>query len=244
MSLNLIFLSVPQEPVKLTKSAIKRANLQARLERRQREKFSKTQAPTKAKIQGVTLPISPPTSLLKPEVTTLHEPVSLSEMPNLVSDSFPNPSVEEKANGNGNSEKSTSVTSQNVVVPAVTEPSVSPVVQASKLKPEKSVEPLPSPNDSPKAVDRPPNSSPPTQDPEKMKKRQNALTRILWTFIMIGGFIGKPYVSLLDDLRVDIAASLAPSGTRLYDPSCYAMPNSGVQRSHCLVLLENCVTGV
>lgn len=29
------------------------------------------------------------------------------------------------------------------------------------------------------------------QDPETAKKRQNALTRILWTFIMIGGFVGN-----------------------------------------------------
>jgi hypothetical protein len=161
-----------------------------------------------------------------------------------MSDPFPNPSVEEKANGNGHSVKSTSVASQNVVAPDVTEPFVSPVVQAPKFKPEKTVEPLPSPNGSPKTADRPPNGSPPPQDPEKVKKRQNALTRILWTFIMIGGFIGKPYVSLLDDPKVDIAASLAPSRSRLYGPSCHAMPNSGVQRSHCLVLLENCVTGV
>lgn len=28
-------------------------------------------------------------------------------------------------------------------------------------------------------------------DPETAKKRQNVLTRILWTFIMIGGFIGN-----------------------------------------------------
>lgn len=28
------------------------------------------------------------------------------------------------------------------------------------------------------------------QDAEKVKKRQNALTRTIWTFIMIGGFLG------------------------------------------------------
>jgi phosphatidate cytidylyltransferase len=228
----------------LTKSAIKRANLQARLERRQREKLNKTQAPTKAKIQAVTLPISPPISPLKPEVTALHEPVPLSETSNLISDPFPKPSVEEKTNGNGHSVKSTSIASQNDVTPAVTEPIVSPVVQAPKFKPEKFVEPLPLPDSSPKTADRPPNGSPPPQDPEKVKKRQNALTRILWTFIMIGGFIGKPYASFVDEPKVDIAASLTPSGARLYGPSCHAMPNSGVQRSHCLVLSENCVTGV
>lgn len=231
----------------MTKSAIKRANLQARLERRQREKISKTQAPTKAKIQAVTLPISPPISPLKPEVTALHEPVPLSETSMLGSrpgsvHPFPNPSVEEKTNGNGHSVKSTPIAS--VVVPAVREPIASPVVQAPKVKPEKSVEPPPLSNSSPKTADKPPNGSPPPQDAEKVKKRQNALTRILWTFIMIGGFIGKPYVSLLDEPKVDIAASLAPSGARLYGPSCLAMPNSGVQRSHCLVLSENCVTRV
>ncbi|KDR75864.1 hypothetical protein GALMADRAFT_68330 [Galerina marginata CBS 339.88] len=47
-----------------------------------------------------------------------------------------------------------------------------------------------------------PASSHLAQDPEKVKKRQNALTRILWTFIMIGGFIallllGHAYMILL-----------------------------------------------
>ncbi|KIM40100.1 hypothetical protein M413DRAFT_446253 [Hebeloma cylindrosporum] len=194
--------SILQEPVKLTKSAIKRANLQARLERRQREKVSKTQTPTKAKIQTVTPPISPPISPSKPETTALHEPVPFSETSDQVPDPFSNTLVEEKANGKGQTVESTSVASQNVIAPVETEGFVSPVDQAPKINPETPVEPLPLPDASPRTTDRPPNGPPPTQDPEKVKKRQNALTRILWTFIMIGGFIallllGHAYMVLL-----------------------------------------------
>lgn len=32
------------------------------------------------------------------------------------------------------------------------------------------------------------------QDAEKEKKRQNALTRTLWTFIMIGGFLSMSVI--------------------------------------------------
>jgi len=146
---------------------------------------------TQTKIQAVTLPISPPISPLKPETTAPHEPVLHFEK-NLISAPFLNIPVKEQVNGDGRSVESTSATSQNVITPVVTEPSVSPVVQTPKFKPENPVEPLPPANVSPQTADRPPNSSPPIQDTEKIKKRQNALTRILWTFIMIGGFIGKP----------------------------------------------------
>ena len=36
-------------------------------------------------------------------------------------------------------------------------------------------------------------SDPPAQDTEQAKKRRNVLTRTLWTFIMIGGFISMHF---------------------------------------------------
>jgi phosphatidate cytidylyltransferase len=49
-------------------------------------------------------------------------------------------------------------------------------------------EPHPSP--SPKDVERAVKTEQDTQDAERTKKRQNLVTRTLWTFIMIGGFLG------------------------------------------------------
>ncbi|PPQ98638.1 hypothetical protein CVT24_003971 [Panaeolus cyanescens] len=57
--------------------------------------------------------------------------------------------------------------------------------------PSKPIEPLNGASNQPVVVTQntpAPSQSP--QDQESVKKRQNALTRILWTFIMIGGFIG------------------------------------------------------
>jgi len=42
----------------------------------------------------------------------------------------------------------------------------------------------------------------PAQDAERVKKRQNALTRVVWTFIMIGGFIGN--ISELTTFPIDL----------------------------------------
>ena len=209
------------------------------MERRQREKLSKTQA----KVPAVTPPKSPPISSLQPEVTAPYEPIPFSKTSKTIPDPFSNKPGEQKHNGNGHSVESVSVASQGVIAPVATEIFVAPVVQTQGVEPEKRGEPLPPTNSPLKTADRPPNGSP-AQDPEKVKKRQNALTRILWTFIMIGGFIGKPHLSSLGVSRPDITLSLAPSGTCLYDPPCHAMPNSGVPRSHCFIFLESCVTRV
>ena len=42
-------------------------------------------------------------------------------------------------------------------------------------------------------IENPPEKppAPVVEDPEKAKKRQSFLTRTLWTFIMIGGFISE-----------------------------------------------------
>jgi phosphatidate cytidylyltransferase len=41
-------------------------------------------------------------------------------------------------------------------------------------------------------------SEPDPQEVERTKKRQSILTRTLWTFIMIGGFVGM-YASQIED---------------------------------------------
>lgn len=90
------------------------------------------------------------------------------------------------------------------------EPEVSPLaepVEPAALLDEEPIRqnPLPIPQEAPvKQVVAPPvkqqvlpiNQNPPPTDPEKVKKRQNILTRTLWTFIMIGVFIGTLLVQL------------------------------------------------
>lgn len=45
-------------------------------------------------------------------------------------------------------------------------------------------------------VQHTPGPDPPAQDAEQTKKRRNVLTRTLWTFIMIGGFISTSSIRL------------------------------------------------
>ncbi|KAF9524042.1 cytidylyltransferase family-domain-containing protein [Crepidotus variabilis] len=186
-------ISSSAEPAKLTKSAIKRAQRLARIERKRRERV---EARAKAKNGDPLTPISPAhqnevAPEVKPEeVQRPEEPVQ----PVVAAASVPPvevvaaPSAPEiKANGittkptsqdplpPSQPPKPVELLEQLVDVPAV--PSIPELKE--KLLPE-------SVKAATAALVNP--SSP--QDAERVKKRQNALTRTLWSLIMIGGFIG------------------------------------------------------
>lgn len=50
------------------------------------------------------------------------------------------------------------------------------------------------------------------QEAERTKKRQNLVTRTLWTFIMIGGFMGKARHPSLTSLNADIRSGFLLMG--------------------------------
>lgn len=182
-------ISSSAEPAKLTKSAIKRAQQLARTERKRRER---AEARAKAKNGDPQTPISPAqqdevAGAVKPgEVRKPEEP--LQPAPPLPPFEDVAPTVpESKANGTTTKPasqdfppppqqpKPVEALKQLVDVPAV--PSIPELKE--KLLPE-SVKNVAAVLVNP--------SSP--QDAERVKKRQNALTRTLWSLIMIGGFIG------------------------------------------------------
>lgn len=79
-------------------------------------------------------------------------------------------------------------------------------------------------------------SSPPkANESEKEKKRQNALTRTVWTLIMIGGFLSKfGFVfASIDMVLISLAWVLNSNfgyGAWVYGHPCHALPDLGVSR--------------
>ena len=146
-----------QEPEKPTKSAIKKANRLARLERKQRQKLkqgSEQQPP----------PPVTPTTLPQPVTPVIPEEGSSRSGPLLVPWSLPS--------------KAQPLT-QASIRPAMLEVKENYLEKYSPRNGSAAIISVASDNQ----VSRP--------DPETAKKRQNVLTRTLWTFIMIGGFIGN-----------------------------------------------------
>ena len=147
-----------QEPEKPTKSAIKKANRFARLERKQRQK------PKQGNEQQH--PVTP---------TTLAQPVTAV--------------ILEEG-------QSTSSPLDNQVSRPGPEAAVTLEKESSRLSPLDNQVSRPDPEtavtlEKDSSRSSPLNNQVSRPDPETVKKRQNALTRILWTFIMIGGFIGN-----------------------------------------------------
>ncbi|KAG6897902.1 hypothetical protein C0992_009386 [Termitomyces sp. T32_za158] len=187
-----------QQELKPSKSAIKRAQKLARTEKRSQQKaLAKTQ-------RGHT-----------PEVTNSPPPVTssnfsedahcvkLAESSSKVSSVATPPVAELLVNG----------TSVEPVLPAAAAPAPPDLIPPSSASEEQSqpglVSLTPSPTIDkeilvPEPIDKhgkgqaeslvevssPPTQVVPSQDTEKAKKRQSFITRTLWTFIMIGGFIG------------------------------------------------------
>ncbi len=74
---------------------------------------------------------------------------------------------------------------------------------------------------------------------EQAKKRQNVLTRTLWTFIMIAGFLGEPNCTNRWSCYMMVVISVYEPWTYLHDTSGHAVSNFGLSGSHCVILLEN-----
>ena len=160
----------------MTKSAIKKANRLARLERKQRQKLKQGGeqeqppiTPISPQPATVILGERPPTPILVVSSESLPlEPQSLEQA------SKP-PEAPEASLVNIPTENPPTATSTNAPVPEFEENCL------EKDSPR---------NGSVATISVASSNQVSRSDPETAKKRQNALTRILWTFIMIGGFIG------------------------------------------------------
>jgi phosphatidate cytidylyltransferase len=178
-----------QEPAKPTKSAIKKANRLARIERKQRQKLKQETEEEQQPVTPITLP-QPVTTLILEEGSS-SPPLVLSSLPSKAQplaqasvapktalDEFVHvPAVNFDAPPIGSTtEDPPTITSTNVPAPEVKENYL------EKYSPR---------NGSAAAISAASDNQVSRPDPETEKKRQNILTRILWTFIMIGGFIGN-----------------------------------------------------
>jgi phosphatidate cytidylyltransferase len=165
--------SLIQEQEKPTKSAIKKANRLARLERKQRQKLKQGNEQQQP-VTPTTLP-QPVTPVILEEGSSRSSPLLVpSSLPSrkaqpLTQDPVPAVSFDAPPIGTITTEDPPTITSTKVPVPEVKENFL------EKHSPRN--------GSAANQVSRP--------DPETAKKRQNVLTRTLWTFIMIGGFIGN-----------------------------------------------------
>jgi len=185
--------SSSQEPPKPTKSAIKKANRLARIERKQQQKLK---AKEKAQEQQLPTDEAPSATESEPVVVKSEEeekppvaPLSATvPAPLPPSDPVKEEKPEVKTNGAATAPVTASLPPPPPPVPVVvSEPT--PQLNTTHSIPEVEVERkpiVPTEVNGPTVVEK----SASAPDSEKVKKRQNALNRIVWTFIMIGGFIG------------------------------------------------------
>ncbi|KAJ2918567.1 hypothetical protein MD484_g1849, partial [Candolleomyces efflorescens] len=207
-----------EDQAKPSKSAIKKAARLARIERKQQQKAqaraearaakeaSATPSPSaltpqakQSTLPEVAFPSPPVASVSSAEevassVPPVAEDVSAVSPVPAVSKSVQPNGTHSKANGNGNGHHHRQVETQ--LEPAVTH--LSTAASTTHLTKE-----VTSPQPQAKAKAEPvapvpekpstllsESSAPPVVDEEKVKKRQNVLERVVWTFIMIFGFIG------------------------------------------------------
>lgn len=206
-----------EEPVKLSKSAIKKAQSLARKERRQQQKAQARAAKAAggASPEAPLTPQTPETKLPEALPTPAAAPVALpkaSEIPAEPSKVEVHPpsaktsyGVHAAANGTSNDGESKVTEKPSVELSQSKTMKVSPQAPAV---PAASV-PVPAPQaPSPPSLEEGTTSTASTSTStlplpeEAAKKRQNVLERVVWTFIMIGGFIGESNLSVPVRLRL------------------------------------------
>lgn len=186
------------ETAPLSKSAIKKAKAQARIEKRQQEKAARAAARLQAKVNGdLATSIDSPASSVTPVDSPVISSKPLEEEP---VNEEPPALVEPVINGDAHGEASEVPTPEPAPLPQVINPGPPPIIKPLNppLSRKEDVPPVPAlPVEKPKpvingaAVEPAKIEEANPRDAEKAKKRQNALTRTLWTFIMIGGFLGE-----------------------------------------------------
>lgn len=178
----------------MTKSAIKRAQRLARIEQKQRQKELKAQlkrAGSEA-LSDETVNSSAPS---QEPVTTAGEqvlqPTSLSSIESELPVELPDVVAEVKRNGIVHTSEPLHIAASSTAQTGGKQLSSAKSASCKATNAEGEVAtPVVSNVNGSAASSKADSGLPSPQDAEKSKKRQNALTRTLWTFIMIGGFIG------------------------------------------------------
>lgn len=219
-------LSLPSSsegPVKLSKSALKKQKLLARVEKRQQEKAARAAA--RAQAAGATPAPAPAATESTPAVPVQSKPSVQAQPPTTVPavtapvvaaepEKLPvkelvqppsKPVAPKPANGVAPSKEATNGSTPQVSASAPAAPSIPPPSTHNAPSPVEAkpvAQPAPSSAPSEKQalaarrndIENPPvekQHRPSPADVEKAKKKSGFLTRTLWTFIMIGGFISR-----------------------------------------------------
>lgn len=190
---------VPSGSLKPSKSALKKAKAMARLEKQQQQKAARAAARQQAaqargaapKITHDAEPGSPTNPLEIPNDSESDVAGPIVKQPAVVQVDAPPPSKHTNGDAHVPSEGTGHSKPTSSTVPTAPYPT-------AKI-PESAPEPLQSPQKlmAEASANEPPSHELSARDAESAKKKQNALTRTLWTFIMIGGFISKPSVHII-----------------------------------------------
>lgn len=244
------FSSSESQP-KPSKSAIKKAKEAARLERQQLKKAARVAARLQSNTKQESA-VEPPIEL---QAAIELRPQPREEISNGAAHVSDVPDVPAtKTNGSATSPMPVpngQIDHVKEVQPAMTEQVVKPLptpppslrhTSKSKLEEPRIVAEPPMADKKPEAngkVVHAPPPKPPAQDAEQTKKRQNVLTRTLWTFIMIGGFIST---LLSQGAVIALTMSCAPRvhspascRSRLHDHPRANLPSAGIPGDHVLV---------
>ena len=236
--------SLQQEPEKPTKSAIKKANRLARLERKQRQKLKQGNEEQQQPVTPATLPkpvapvileegLSRSSPLLVPSsLPSQAQPIAQASIrpvaPKTILDPVLAVSLDTPPIG-VTTEDPPTVTSTNVPVPEVKENYM------EKYSPR---------NGSAATISAASDNQVSRPDAETAKKRQNVLTRTLWTFIMIGGFIGNYPLNVLRSICSYFLCRFTAPWTCLLNSFGYVMPDLGLPGGYHTFLSENRNAGV
>jgi phosphatidate cytidylyltransferase len=195
--------STSQVDIKPTKSAIKRAQKLARIEKKQKQKALakalRVQAPTSPASSQSEVSLEPHTNLDNTRNghlsdTDENENATSSQSSSISPVAEEPESCQSPAEVNGACSASRVSSSEHLNATSIDSKPRSLLSQpAQEALTERSEDTTPPPKQ-----DSVPQQ--PSPDLEKMKKRQGFITRTLWTFIMIGGFIGEIYSFLLFNL--------------------------------------------
>jgi len=200
-------------PAPPSKSAIKKAKAQARAERRQQEKAARAAARSQARANGTSPALDSPASSVTPNDSPAVTSKPLEEEGEIASHPQPLTSggahTEAGANGDVHpAETPNPEPAQPILEPQILPPKAAPLpcnmpplmpIVAPEIRPKHVETSTPSGK---RVVELAKVEEANPQEAEKVKKRQNALTRTLWTFIMIGVFLtlllmGHAYMIIL-----------------------------------------------
>lgn len=218
-------------PTKPSKSALKKAAKTARTEKRQQQKASKTRMSDHSQEESSSSgsPHHSPATL--EPVKTVHESYDIIPVADEPNDSPPQDAPDEPppqatAQSTG-AQAEYNIPYQDGVISSADQSYPTSMEPSGRNSPEPSVRPA-SEKQLQGGVDAVMQLALQNKEAERTKTKQNAVTRTIWGFAMIGGFIGAPTITLVWSLMLIVSHRFIAYGTCIYDHACPALPNTSL----------------